>query len=252
MPLAGNRRRTAALPPIISPMVDVRTVPRIDACPVCFKLFEHAIGRGAIRKYCSPACVGRSRRTKWNLKRQSHWQSKTCEWCFKEWQPKHKMTARFCSQKCVSHYFTQLERFGVSDHSVLPVCVCGNLACPDPYKKNRVSQGKHRQCLDCRKVQFRERDAGRGNHKAKSRREIVKAGETIKFDDLLMRDGPLCQICGDHMDWQTGRHRERVSLDHIMPISKGGSHTMNNVRLVHMGCNSKRGNRSAHELCRDQ
>ena len=81
----------------------------------------------------------------------------------------------------------------------------------------------------------------------------MKAGETIKFDDLLVRDGPLCQICGGEMDWQTGRHGERVSLDHIIPISKGGAHTMDNVRLVHVSCNSRKGAKvPAHVLCLDQ
>ncbi|NDC49489.1 MAG: hypothetical protein EBZ61_10505 [Micrococcales bacterium] len=98
--------------------------------------------------------------------------------------------------------------------------------------------GKHRRCLDCRKLKWSEQEAGR---------------EKITFDDLIMRDGPLCQICGELMDWQTGRHRERVSLDHIIPISKGGSHTMDNVRLVHLSCNSKKSDRlPAHVLCRDQ
>ena len=113
--------------------------------------------------------------------------------------------------------------------------------------------GKHRKCMDCRKLKWIEQQAGRGTHKAKQRREVIKAGETIYFDDLLMRDGPLCQICGELMDWQTGRHRQRVSLDHIIPISKGGSHTMGNVRLVHLSCNSRKSDKvPAHVLCRDQ
>ncbi|NBW22774.1 MAG: HNH endonuclease [Caulobacteraceae bacterium] len=173
-----------------------------------------------------------------------------CVWCFKELDGRPK----FCSLKCGQAYHYQLERFGVADHSRLPICPCGNLACPDPWKTNgRRQMGKHRRCLDCRKAQRARADAGRGSYKAKRRREIVKAGEKISFDDLLMRDGPLCQICGELMDWQTGRHRERVSLDHIIPISKGGLHTMDNVRLVHLSCNSRKSDKvSAHVLCLDQ
>jgi 5-methylcytosine-specific restriction endonuclease McrA len=175
---------------------------------------------------------------------------KTCKWC---WSKLDKRP-RFCSPKCGQAYHDQLERFGVADQSILPICPCGNLACPDPWKtKRRKQRGNHRRCLDCRKAQRARADAGRGSYKAKRRREIVKAGERITFDDLMMRDGPLCQICGELMDWQTGRYRERVSLDHIIPISKGGSHTMDNVRLVHMGCNSKKSDRlPADVLCRDQ
>ena len=174
---------------------------------------------------------------------------KNCLWCFEKLANRPK----FCSVKCGKNYHHQLDRFGVADHSVLPVCDCGNLACPHPYKKNKVNRGKHRQCLDCRKAQFRQSDAGRGSHKANLRREIIKAGEKITFDDLLVRDGPLCQICGELMDWQTGVKRERVSLDHIIPISKGGLHKMENARLVHFSCNSKKSDRlPAHVLCLDQ
>ena len=235
-------------------MTRARTVPRVDACPICLELFQFGIGRGRIKKYCSSKCCRKAQQKKWSQRRQSHWQPKTCEWCFKEWQPKNKMTARFCSQKCISHNFQQLARFGVSDHSRLPICACGNLACPDPWKRNGLStRGKHRRCLDCRLAQRRRADAGRGGHKATLRRSVVKAGDTIKFDELLMRDGLLCQICGGEMDWQTGISRVRVSLDHIIPISKGGSHTMDNVRLVHLSCNSRKGDKvPAHVLCRDQ
>jgi 5-methylcytosine-specific restriction endonuclease McrA len=128
------------------------------------------------------------------------------------------------------------------------------LACPDPWKTlGRERRGKHRRCLDCRLTQRRRVDAGRGSHKAKRRREVVKAGETINFDDLLVRDGPSCQICNELLDWQAVVHRERVSLDHIVPISKGGAHTMDNVRLVHVSCNSRKGAKvPAHVLCLDQ
>ena len=33
-----------------------------------------------------------------------------------------------------------------------------------------------------------------------------------------------------------GRHYP--TLDHIIPLSKGGSHTWDNVQLAHMGCNA--------------
>lgn len=174
---------------------------------------------------------------------------KTCEWC---WNALNKRP-RFCSDKCGKAYHHQLERFGVVDRSILPICSCGNLACPDPYKTTgRRQMGRHRKCMSCRKADYAQRDAGRGNHKAKLRRDVVKAGEKITFNDLLVRDGPLCQICGEYMDWQTGRYRSRVSLDHIIPISQGGTHTMDNVRMVHLSCNSRKSDRPAHVLCRDQ
>lgn len=33
------------------------------------------------------------------------------------------------------------------------------------------------------------------------------------------------------------------SIDHIRPLSKGGTHTWDNVQLAHLKCNIKKGNR---------
>ena len=55
-----------------------------------------------------------------------------------------------------------------------------------------------------------------------------------------------CQICGEMTD-TNDRTDKKVgnnypSVDHIIPISKGGTHTWDNVQLAHIICNSKKGN----------
>lgn len=65
---------------------------------------------------------------------------------------------------------------------------------------------------------------------------------TITLKSLIERDKGICQICGqpvDATDIQRGHvMRKYPSLDHIVPLSKGGTHTWDNVQLAHMGCNS--------------
>src|SRR5699024_2990102 len=56
------------------------------------------------------------------------------------------------------------------------------------------------------------------------------------------RDGWICGICDDPVD----RAMEypdpmSVSLDHIIPLSKGGSHTPENVQCAHLDCNLRKG-----------
>jgi 5-methylcytosine-specific restriction endonuclease McrA len=38
-----------------------------------------------------------------------------------------------------------------------------------------------------------------------------------------------------------------ASLDHVIPISRGGSHTYANVQCAHLGCNVRKNNRGAGE-----
>lgn len=54
--------------------------------------------------------------------------------------------------------------------------------------------------------------------------------------EVVARHGTVCWICGEPI---TGL----VSLDHVVPRSKGGSDDVENLRPAHFGCNSARGNR---------
>lgn len=52
---------------------------------------------------------------------------------------------------------------------------------------------------------------------------------------VMERDGLVCQICGADVE------RDDVHLDHIKPWSRGGEHTVDNLRVAHSLCNIKRG-----------
>lgn len=65
-----------------------------------------------------------------------------------------------------------------------------------------------------------------------------------KIDALRRRDGGLCQLCFRPIDFSLAgtNHRMAPSVDHIIPKSKGGKGTRDNLRLAHACCNGKRGN----------
>lgn len=71
---------------------------------------------------------------------------------------------------------------------------------------------------------------------------VTEFDETITLKALRARDKDICQICGEPVndkDIKDGHIRKRYpTLDHIIPLSKGGSHTWDNIQLAHMGCNA--------------
>lgn len=66
--------------------------------------------------------------------------------------------------------------------------------------------------------------------------------ETISLKSLIKRDKGICKICGKPTNENdiTNGHIGRLypTLDHIIPLSKGGTHTWDNVQLAHMSCNA--------------
>lgn len=63
----------------------------------------------------------------------------------------------------------------------------------------------------------------------------------ITLDKLIERDGNVCYICGktcDKNDQRWGCYGpDYPTQDHVVPLSKGGAHTWDNVRLSCASCN---------------
>lgn len=64
-----------------------------------------------------------------------------------------------------------------------------------------------------------------------SRRETVYRMMQKKSGGKVM-----CFVCGKSVS------KEDATLEHIKPVSKGGTDEMSNLSISHMQCNSKRGN----------
>lgn len=54
---------------------------------------------------------------------------------------------------------------------------------------------------------------------------------------LIARWGNKCQICGMH----GGKSAELLHLDHIVPVSRGGDGSAENLQLLCPSCNSSKG-----------
>lgn len=64
---------------------------------------------------------------------------------------------------------------------------------------------------------------------------------SISIERLAKRDGRGCYICGDKMNFKVDyNHDNYPNIEHVKPISKGGTHTWDNVKLAHRICNMKK------------
>jgi len=92
-------------------------------------------------------------------------------------------------------------------------------------------------------------------HKAKpeKKRESNRKQRALKYETrveiitekiIYVRDALVCQHCKKRMNknlkWP---HPMSPSLDHIVPLSQGGTHTYGNIQLAHLSCNLSKHNK---------
>lgn len=214
------------------------------SCEFCNESFTPADRR---QRFCSTKC--RERRHVQNVRRHENGDPVmpgdlvTCEYCEEAFVlPEGKGQRRFCSLDCrraaksERHYPRPAE---------LPCVDCGAMV-------EQQRMGKHRRrCDPCRAAESarltqdwmrRNPDHMRnlwakGKHK---RRALILAlpSESISPLDIYERDGWTCGICTEPMDRDL-RYPDPMSpsLDHIVPLSKGGHHVRDNVQASHLLCN---------------
>lgn len=94
----------------------------------------------------------------------------------------------------------------------------------------------------------RERQRLYWQEKNRRRRAAKRGGasEPYTLAEVAVRDDFRCGLCGDSVP-MTVRVPDPLAptIDHIVPISKGGDDTRANVQLAHFRCNSVKGNRGS-------
>lgn len=60
----------------------------------------------------------------------------------------------------------------------------------------------------------------------------------VSRKEILRRDENQCQYCGN---------RKQLTIDHVIPRSRGGKHTWNNVVAACATCNCRKGNKTPTE-----
>ena len=112
-------------------------------------------------------------------------------------------------------------------------------------KENAKQSHKVRMLTDEKYRLKTNAESARQRHK---RRTLQSNGELIDLYELAERDQWQCKLCNEPISKDAKHYKNKLnlygpSLDHIVPVSLGGTHTWNNVQLAHFYCNSIRGNK---------
>lgn len=74
---------------------------------------------------------------------------------------------------------------------------------------------------------------------ARRRARLASAGKVEKIDrrEIFDRDGGICHLCRLPVEFIA------FELDHVIPVSRGGAHVADNLKVAHRSCNAKKGAR---------
>lgn len=97
-------------------------------------------------------------------------------------------------------------------------------------------------------VRCQKRLYSRRHEQARDQRKRWRKHDSdITLEKVFRKGKGICYICGKPCDWsdyyvnENGTHiagNSYPSIDHVFPLSKGGTDTWDNVKLAHRRCNS--------------
>lgn len=160
----------------------------------------------------------------------------TCMQCSVTWTSTHRRS-KFCSSRCLNKYQDDNNPIRCSEAD----CergVRGKGLCAMHWRRKARADGRetNRAWDESRKATYHKRRA----------QKLGTQVEDIRPIDIYERDVWLCGLCSTPVD-PDAKHPDPLSpsLDHILPLSLGGTHTYENVQLAHLTCNVSKGNRVA-------
>lgn len=119
-------------------------------------------------------------------------------------------------------------------------------------RARRRDQGDHLRALDRARYE-RSRDkrislAERHGHIRRARLANVESDSGVTVKQLRKDLGDGCCYCGVLMDFVPRKRGEgisprRATLEHVIPISRGGTHTFDNASLACHSCNTSKNNK---------
>lgn len=201
-----------------------------------------------------------------------------CQGCGERFRPKQRRYSTYCSRRCAYRHQFQWDaqmasgNFRSSPLTIKACKTCGGqfiarptsrLYCSETcsYRTLIAAPSEH-TCDDCglsfvsdwgdKRTRFCSQKCGkryvrrqrrrRHGHRNKHRRRARAAGvehEPISRRKVLERDDWRCGICGGRISKTVKYpHPRSPSLDHIVPIAKGGPHLYRNVQAAHFKCNT--------------
>ena len=217
----------------------------VIACAQCGLEFARPVNRGRKPKFCSESCKNRASRIARGQVVRDPGQTRACIGCGERFEVAvaERLPRKWCSPACAQRVRrasdpararakeNERNRKRTQErYEAMDAVPCGN--CGTPFKPIRG----RKWCSDgC---------AGLAAAHRRRARLLAAEFEEVKRVEVFERDEWTCGLCGGEINpMEMWPSRGAATVDHIVPISKGGAHTMANLQAAHFGCNSSKSDR---------
>jgi len=155
---------------------------------------------------------------------------------------------RRCNEYQFFDEFTRVRKDSEKRQGVCKSCVrAEQRANPNKYARNLAWI---RDKWQGDEAWVRARKAAMSDYRhARRAQETAPGREFVDRYLVFERDNYACQLCGEHMNMEgPARSPRSPSIDHIIPLSRGGAHTYENTQAAHLVCNMSKGARESHRF----
>lgn len=164
-----------------------------------------------------------------------HSRKLTCSYC--EEEKRKSREAEFRKQREREEHEKKLNAFLSKNFKQQKFSFSTCKECGAPFIQDRATRN---YCSD----DCMRRCYNRKHDKRVKRAKVIDM--TITLEKVYKRDNGICWLCGEPCDYNDYEirdgnfivHEKYPSIDHVVPLAKGGNHTFSNVRLAHHYCNT--------------
>lgn len=192
------------------------TKPRPSVCRGCSEPLKPSQSRGRAREWCDPNCRNRTLRASGHIVVPEHAKRcavsfQVCEFCQRTFSAKTRRKVRACRDANCRRLLKNAQQKSFHDR----------------YREEHGKTYGHANYPEQRRLLKLRRDG-----------LLAVGAEDFKDEEIFERDGWVCQLCFELVDkalpWP---HLMSKTLDHVMPVVRGGAHTRANTQLAHLTCN---------------
>lgn len=233
----------------------------MPTCEYCGKeITKKSHHKGGAKRFCCRECYEASRNP-------ADYQMTTCAYCGKIFREKREGLNYYCSKACKNKAFSESAAIARAEREERDTEEREHREAILRELKEALTLAEHlRYRLDhekkcsvcgdwftaksttqvcCSPECSRKRDNAQHEHR---NARNGKPDTSITLSRLYRRDGGVCRACGKELSFDKDPNDpEYPSIDHIIPLSKGGLHQWDNVQLMCRRCNWEKGDRVAAE-----